>query len=41
VFVIKSLYQGNVSANLELSGSTQKAISAGSTFWGLYLGPVS
>ena len=41
VFVIKSLYQGTVSANLELSGSTQKAISAGSTFWGLYLGPVS
>jgi hypothetical protein len=36
-----AMYQGNASAILELNGSTQKAISAGSTFWGLYLGPVT
>jgi hypothetical protein len=41
VFTMAAMYQGNASAILELNGSTQKAISAGSTFWGLYLGPVT
>lgn len=40
VFTMAAIYQGTVSAALLLNGSTQKAISAGSTFWGLYLGPV-
>jgi hypothetical protein len=41
VFTMAALYQGRVNAVLELNGSTQKAISAGSTFWGFYLGPVT
>jgi len=41
VFTMAAIYQGRVNAVLELNGSTQKAISAGSTFWGFYLGPVT
>jgi hypothetical protein len=41
VFTMAAIYRGNVAAQLQLNGSTQKAISAGSTFWGLYLGPVT
>lgn len=40
-FTMAAVYQGSVGAVLSLNGSTQKAISAGSTFWGLYLGPVT
>lgn len=41
VFTQAAIYRGHVSAILELNGSTSKAISAGSTFWGFYLGPVT
>jgi len=41
VFTMAPIYRGHVSAVLELNGSTQKAIAAGSTFWGFYLGPVT
>jgi len=41
VFTMAAIYRGSVSAQLLLNGSTQKAISAGSTFWGLSLGPVT
>jgi hypothetical protein len=41
VHAIAAVYQGFVAADLRLSGSTQKSISAGSTFWGLCLGPVT
>jgi hypothetical protein len=41
VFTVQALYRATASAEIELNGSTQKAISAGSTFWGLYLGPVT
>jgi hypothetical protein len=41
VFTMAAMYRGNVAAQLQLNGSTQKSISAGSTFWGLYLGPVT
>lgn len=41
VFTMAPIYRGHVAAILDLNGSTQKAISAGSTFWGLYLGPVT
>lgn len=41
VFTMAAVYNGHVAAQLELNGSTQKAISAGSTFWGFYLGPVT
>lgn len=40
VFTVQPLYRGTAAAWLYLNGSTQKAISAGSTFWGMYLGPV-
>jgi len=40
VFTMAPIYRGSVSPVLTLTGSTQKAISAGSTFWGFYLGPV-
>lgn len=41
VWTMAAIYNGHASAILELNGSTQKAISAGSTFWGFYLGPVT
>jgi hypothetical protein len=41
VFTMAAIYRGHVSAQLELNGSTQKAVSAGSTFWGFYMGPVT
>lgn len=41
VFTMAPIFRGNVAAVLQLNGSTQKAISAGSTFWGLSLGPVT
>lgn len=41
VFTMAAIFKGHVSARLDLNGSTQKAISAGSTFWGFYLGPVT
>ena len=40
VFTMAPVYRGTVTPVLTLTGSTQKAISAGSTFWGFYLGPV-
>lgn len=40
VFTMAAVYRASVSCSLILNGSTQKAIQAGSTFWGLYLGPV-
>lgn len=41
VFTAAPIYRATVSIALLLNGSTQKAISAGSTFWGFYLGPVT
>jgi len=41
VFTMAAIYRGHIAAQLVLNGSTQKAISAGSTFWGFYLGPVT
>lgn len=41
VFTMAAVYRATVSLALILNGSTQKAISAGSTFWGVYLGPVT
>lgn len=41
LFTMAAIYRGTASLALILNGSTQKAISAGSTFWGLYLGPVT
>lgn len=41
VFTVAPMYRGTASAWLYLNGSTQKGISAGSTFWGVYLGPVT
>lgn len=41
VFTMAAIYKGRVSAGIELNGSTSKALSAGSTFWGFYLGPVT
>lgn len=40
VFTMAPVYRAAVTPVLTLTGSTQKAISAGSTFWGFYLGPV-
>lgn len=40
VFTQAAIYRATVSARLTLNGSSSKAIAAGSTFWGLYLGPV-
>lgn len=40
VFTLAPIYRGSVNLTLILNGSTSKAISAGSTLWGLYLGPV-
>lgn len=39
-FAMAPIFQGSASLQLFLNGSTSKAISAGSRFWGLYLGPV-
>jgi hypothetical protein len=41
VFTMAPIYRGTVSLALILNGSTQKAVLAGSTFWGLYMGPVT
>lgn len=41
LFTAAQIYRATVTAALILNGSTQKAVSAGSTFWGLYLGPVT
>lgn len=41
VFTMAPLYRGSVTLSLMLNGSTSKAISSGSTFWGVYLGPVT
>jgi hypothetical protein len=40
LFAMAPVYQGHVTALLNLNGSTLKALSAGSRFWGMYLGPV-
>lgn len=40
VWGMAPMYRGQVSAVLNLNGSTQKAVGAGSRFWGMYLGPV-
>ncbi len=41
LFAMAPIYQGSVSAVLNLNGSTQKAIQSGSRFWGMYMGPVT
>ena len=41
VFTMAAIYRATVSLGLLLNGSTSKAISSGSTFWGAYLGPVT
>lgn len=41
LFTMAAVYRATVRPTLRLSGSTQKAIGAGSTFWGLCLGPVT
>lgn len=41
LFTMAAVYRASVRAALILNGSTQKAVGAGSTFWGLYLGPVT
>lgn len=41
VFTMAAIYRGRVSSGMYWNGSTTKGISAGSTFWGLYLGPVT
>jgi hypothetical protein len=40
VFTMAPIYRGSALAALYLNGGTSKAVSAGSTFWGMYLGPV-
>lgn len=40
-FTMAPIYRATVALSLILNGSTQKAISAGSSFWGMYLGPVT
>jgi hypothetical protein len=40
VFTMAPIYRASVSIGIILSGSTTKGLSAGSTFWGCYLGPV-
>lgn len=39
-FAMAPIYQGSASLSLRLNGSTQKAVAAGTHFWGIYLGPV-
>jgi len=41
LFAMAPIYQGGARCNLALNGTSQKAILAGSRFWGMYLGPVS
>jgi hypothetical protein len=41
VFGMAPIYQGSAALTLFLNGSTQKAISANSRLWGMYLGPVT
>jgi len=40
IFTMAAIYRGSASLSIMLNGSTQKAMSSGSTFWGFYLGPV-
>jgi len=39
-FTMAPIYRATVNLALILNGTTQKAIAAGTTFWGMYLGPV-
>lgn len=41
IFTMAPVYRGSASLALLLNGTTQKAIAANSTFWGLCLGPVT
>jgi hypothetical protein len=41
VFTMAPIYRGSVNLALLLNGSTSKAVAGNSTFWGLYLGPVT
>jgi hypothetical protein len=41
VFGMAPVFQGSAFCQLNLNGSTQKAIQLGSRFWGMYLGPVN
>lgn len=41
LFTMVPVYRATVTLALILNGSTQKSITAGSAFWGLYLGPVT
>jgi hypothetical protein len=41
LFSMAPVYRATVSLALILNGTTQKAVATGSTFWGLYLGPVT
>jgi hypothetical protein len=41
LFAMAALYHGQARCLLNLNGSTQKGIAAGSRFWGMYLGPVT
>jgi hypothetical protein len=40
-FTMAPIYHGVASCTLVLNGSTQKAVLAGSRFWGMHLGPVT
>jgi hypothetical protein len=41
MFAMAPIYHGQAQVALVINGSTQKAIQAGSRFWGMYLGPVT
>jgi hypothetical protein len=41
VFTMAQIYRGSAIAALEVNGGTSKGLSAGSTFWGVYMGPVN
>jgi hypothetical protein len=41
LFAMAPIFQGTLTTNLILNGTTQKAIQTGSRFWGMYLGPVT
>jgi hypothetical protein len=41
VFTMAAVYRAVVTPILNLNGSTQKACGIGSTFWGVYMGPVT
>lgn len=40
VFGMAQMYRGSVGLQLQLNGTTNKSILAGTRLWGLYLGPV-